>query len=130
MQMKSIGEEEKRMLARVDSMGVHTSAESIIDIDYGDTAGTGIEHREQRGDSAEGCAVADTGGDSDNWARDEAADYACERAFHSGADNKDIRILQEVEVIEQAMETGDADIIAALHAASCKLEGESGLFRN
>ena len=57
-----------------DERGGVGGAEAVVDVDYGDVGGAGVEHAEERGGPVEGGAVADGGGDGDDGDADEAAD--------------------------------------------------------
>ena len=111
-----------------DEGGDDGGAEAVVDVDDGDVGRAGVEHAEQRGDSAEGCAVADAGGHGDDGRGDEAADDAGQRAFHAGADDGDFAALQAFVMREQAMEAGDADVEEALDGRAEKFCGDGGLF--
>ena len=66
----------------------HPRAVAVVDVDHGDAGRAGVEHREQRGDPAEGGAVADAGRHRDERHADQAADHGRQRALHAGDDDQ------------------------------------------
>ena len=60
----------------VDEAGGVAGTETVIDVDDGDAAGAGVEHRQERGDAAEACTVADAGGHSNDRLVNETTDDA------------------------------------------------------
>jgi hypothetical protein len=72
--------------AAVDERGYISSSETIINVDYAYVGGAGIHHAEESCQAFEGCAVTYAGGNGNHRDSYESADYAGERAFHSGAD--------------------------------------------
>ena len=52
----------------VDAVCKETRTETVVDVDDTDAAGAGIQHGQQRGDAAEGCAVTDRSRDCDDRA--------------------------------------------------------------
>ena len=62
---------------------------SVIYIHHAYVARAGVQHSEQCGQTFEGGAVADAGGDGDYGDSDQASDYARESAFHAGANDDD-----------------------------------------
>ena len=77
----------------------------------------GVEHAEQRGDSTEGCSVADCWWGLAMTGRDEAADDAGECAFHAGADDATWHALHGFVLGQLRCEAGDSDIEVAVDAA-------------
>src|SRR6185503_17977703 len=50
----------------IDLTGLDGGAIAVVDIDHGDSRRAGVEHGQERGDAAEGSAVADAGGHRDH----------------------------------------------------------------
>ncbi len=96
-----------------DEGGGIGGAEAVVDVDYGDVGGAGVEHAEEGGGSAEAGSVAYGGGDGDDGDSDEASDDRGERAFHSGADDDGVGGGELVADCEEAVDTGYADVVEA-----------------
>src|ERR1700722_15595565 len=99
-----------RQLEMVDERGDAGCAEAVVDVDYRDVGGTGVQHAEERGDSAERCAVADAGGDGEDGSMDKSADDGGQSSFHAGADDEHAGGLERCLLGEKAMDAGDADV--------------------
>ena len=97
----------------VDLAGGVTSAETVIDIHHSDATATGIQHAEQRGQSAEVRAVTDAGRHGDQWATHQSRDDTGQRAFHPGNHDDDIRLLDLIELSDESVQAGDAHIVNA-----------------
>ena len=50
-------------------------AESVVDVYDGDVGRAGVQHAQQSGNAAEGCAIADAGGDSEHRGVDHSGDH-------------------------------------------------------
>jgi hypothetical protein len=111
-----------------DEGGDDGRAEAVVDVDDGDVGRAGVEHAEQCGDAAEGCAIADAGGHSDDRRGHQSADDAGECAFHSRADDGGLAALQRFVMCEQAMQAGDADVEEALDRSTEEFRGDGRLF--
>ena len=68
----------------IDQRRRQRRAESIVDIHHRDAAGTGVQHPEQRRDTAERGAIADAGRHRDDRLVEQPRDDRGQRAFHSG----------------------------------------------
>ena len=58
------------------SRGEHGRTEPVIDVRDGDSCGTGVEHREQRGETLERSPVTDTCRHRDDGGRSDPSDQA------------------------------------------------------
>ncbi len=67
-------------------------------------------HGQQCGDAVEARAVADAGGHRDDGDCGQATDHAGEGTLHAGCDDDRVGRGDTVEVGEQPVETGDADV--------------------
>jgi len=76
---------------------------AVTPADGGDARGTAIEHRQKGGQPLEGRAVADAGWHRDDRAAHQAADNACQRAFHPRDDNDNVGLLQLRQMFEQSV---------------------------
>ena len=122
---------QRRWLQAVDAGGNARGAKTVVDVHDGNIGSAGIEHTEQRRDAAEAGAVADAGGHGDHWQRDETTDDAGEGSFHSGNANNDASLRElALAMLEQAMNTGDADIVELIGAVTHHTRGEEGFFGN
>ena len=77
------------------------SAKTIIDIHHGDAAGAAIEHAEERGDSAERCAIADAGRHGNDGLIDEPRHHRRQRTLHPGDDDQNARRAQFVAALRR-----------------------------
>src|SRR5205807_5022030 len=66
--------------------------------------------------------------DCDDRYRDEAADDAGKRAFHSGNTNNHARLRQFFSMLEQAVNPGDANVVQMLGAVAHHTGREKRLF--
>ena len=93
-----------------DSPRHHRRPEAVVDVDHGDAGGAGVEHGEQRGEAAEGGAVAGRGGDRDDRRGDQAGDRGGQGAVHAGGDDHHPGAAQRRRRRQQPLEAGDADV--------------------
>ncbi len=94
----------------VDHGGGDASAETVVDIDDGDAGDAGVQHGEQGGGALHAGAIADAGGDCDDRGLRHAAHDGGKGAFHAGDDDQDAGFLEIGQVMNEAVETGYADI--------------------
>ena len=73
-------------------------------------------------------AVADARGHRDDRHVDEPADDARQRAFHSGDDDDDARGGQPGVLVEQPMQTGDADVVEPIDRIAHDFGGNGRFF--
>ena len=73
-------------------------AKAVVDVDDGDAWGAAVEHGEQGGDAAKGCAVAHGGGHGDQGLSGEAGDDTGQGAVHAGDDDQDVGGMDKVDV--------------------------------
>ena len=88
----------------------HRGAEAVVDVHDGHAGRAAREHPEHRREATERHAVADRRGYGDHRRRDETADDAGERALHAGDDDERACLTEPLEVPDDAMEAGDADV--------------------
>src|SRR5207249_6639522 len=101
-----------------------SSAETVVDVDDGNVGSAGIEHAEERRHAAETGAVADAGGNGNDWYGHEPRDDTGQGAFQSGHTNNHARLGQFLAVLEEAMNAGDANIVEMLGAVARHARGE------
>ena len=100
-----------------------TSAKAVVDVYYGDSWRARIQHRHQRRRSAKSGAIPNTSRHGNHRRCDQAA-YNCRQdAIHSCNHNDHIRSIQCIARGEQAMNTGNADVIKSLNSAAERARG-------
>src|ERR1700681_2060840 len=114
--------------AAVNERGDVARAESVIDVDYADIRGAGVHHPEQSGEAFEGCAITYTGWNGNHRDAYQAADYARQRAFHSGADYDHTRLCERSAMRQQAVDARDSDIIDMLNVIAHQFRGDDCFF--
>ena len=67
----------------IDSAGQEPGAEAIVDVHHADTAGAGIQHGQEGGQTAESGAVTYAGGNGNDRAVHQTAYHAGQCAFHT-----------------------------------------------
>ena len=108
----------------VNETGGVAGTETVVDVYHCNAAGAGIEHRQQRGDAAKTCAVADAGRHGNDRLVNEAADDARQRAFHAGNDNKDVGGQQFFVKRKEPVDAGNTNIVIFLHAVAHDFSGD------
>ena len=88
------------------------------------------EGGEQRGEAVERRAVAGARGDGNDGRGGEAGDDAREGGVHAGDDDQHARGLERVELVEQAVQAGDADVGDAVDGVTHELGGDGGLLQD
>jgi hypothetical protein len=111
-----------------DQDGGIGGAEAVVDVNYGHVGRAGVEHAEEGGGSIEAGAVADGGGDGDDGDADEAADDGGKSAFHAGADDDYVGLVELLADGEKAVDAGYADVVEAGDVCVEELGGDGGLF--
>jgi hypothetical protein len=104
-------------------MRVDGRAKAVIDVDDSDARGASVEHREQRGDSIEAGPIPHAGGHTDDGAGDQAAYHAGQGALHACYANDYISVEETLVFSQQAVHTGNADIIGSLNPAPKERQG-------
>ena len=103
-------------------------SKAVVDIDDRYAAGAGIEHGEQRGETAKARAIAHARGDGDDRTAHEAADNACQGALHAGDGDNDLGSCKFLGMREQAVQARDAHVVEAVDVVAVELGGEGGFF--
>jgi hypothetical protein len=70
--------------------------------------------------------VTDARGYGDDWRGNHSTHGAGERAFHAGANNYDPRSLQALVIADEAMDSGDADIVNGIDFVAHYLSRDAG----
>lgn len=109
-------------------MRIDRRTEAIVYVDDGDAARAGVEHGQQGRDAPERCAVANGGRNGNDGTRDQSGDNARQCAFHSGADDQSMGVLDDVESSQKPVQARDADIVQALSAAAMPFQGQGRFF--
>ena len=117
------------ILEPIDQAGNVSCAETVIDIDHGDVAGTAIQHAEQRGKPVKAGPITHAGGNGDDGTGDQAADHTGQGAFHAGADHYHPRLCQALAIVHQAVNSGDADIVDGVHIIAHQLRRDLRFLR-
>ena len=94
----------------IDLGGDVARAKAVVDVDDGDAAGAGVEHREQRGEPAEVRAVADGGRHRDDRPVHEPAHDRGQRALHARDDHQRIGAHERFRAGEQAVQARHARV--------------------
>jgi len=115
-------------LKAIDAGSDAGGAEAVVDVDDGNVGGTGVEHAEERRDTAEAGAVSNAGGHGDDRGGDEAADHAGQSALHTRDADDDARFGKRGAMLEQAMNAGDTDVIEMAGSIAHQAGGEQGFF--
>src|SRR2546423_8181111 len=108
--------------------GDEARAEAVVNVDDRDVRGAGVEHAEERGDSAETCAVADARRHGDDGRGDESADDRRQSALHPRGDHEDARRAQTLALGHDAMNPCDSSVPDSLDAVAHRLRRDRGLF--
>ena len=98
--------------------------------DHGHTRGAGVEHRQQGGEPLEGRAVADGRGQRDDRRAGQPGDDTGQRAVHPGRDNDDPGAAQQVNLVQDAVQTGHPDVDQCLGRPAEVGGGEFGFAGN
>ena len=110
-------------------LAIHVSGtEAVVDVHDGYTAGTGIQHAEQRCDPAQGGAVSDAGRDGDDGTVCQTADDRGQSSFHTGDGDDAAGAHNGVHVREKAMNPGNPDVVEADYLIPQHLGGDSCFF--
>ena len=117
-------------LKAIDTGSDAGGTEAVVDVNDGDVGSAGIEHAEEGSDAAKAGAVANAGGHRDDGDGDEAADHAGQSALHTGDADDDARFGKFGAMLQQSMNTGDADIVKMVCAITHHTSGEEGFFGN
>ena len=108
----------------VDEGSEVTRPKAVVNVDHADTGGAAIEHGEEGSQPAEAGTVAHAGGNGDYRRRHQSTDDAGEGAFHASDRHYDLRLVQSWEVVEQAMQPGDAHIVDSIDCVAHQLGNE------
>jgi hypothetical protein len=114
----------------VDKSGQVATTKAVVNVDDPDATGTGVEHGEESGEATKASAVADTGGDGDDGAGDEAADNTGQGALHASDGDNDVGRLEDRQMGQQAVEACHTDIVVAGDGVAHDLGGQGSLFSN
>src|ERR1043166_7381152 len=106
------------------------SAQTIIDVHYGQAGGAAIQHREQSGQTSKAGSISDAGRNGDDTAIDESSDDAWQRSLHSRNYNYNIGIFQIVCMLEQAMDARDTNVVKRARGVAQKAQHLGSFFRN
>ena len=90
-------------------------------------AGARGVHRQQRGDPLQRGAVADAGRHGDDRRPGQPADDAGERALHAGEHDDGVGRRDRVDVGQQAVQPGDADVVEAIGGEAVGAQGQQAL---
>ena len=112
----------------IDKTCLIGGAKAVVDIDDRDAAGAGVEHGEQRGHATKVRAVAHAGGNGDDRATHQAADDACQGAFHAGDGDDHLRLGKFLSMSEQAVQAGDTYVVEAIDFVAVELGRQCRLF--
>ena len=114
----------------IDHIGEIACAEAIVDVYHADTAGTGIKHGKQGGDTPEGGTVAHTGGYRNHRAVCQTANHACQSTLHARNGNDDTGTHNQIHVGKEPVHPGYAHIVQADNTAAQNLRCQSRFFRH
>ena len=109
---------------------LHARAEAVVDVDDRDAGGAAGEHAEERGEAAEGGAVADAGGDANDGSVREAAHDAWQCAFHAGNHHDRVGTVQRGALRQDAVQRGHPGVVDALHMRAQRVGGDRRFFGN
>src|SRR4029077_1195154 len=116
--------------AAVNERGDVARAESVIDVDYADIRGAGVQTPEQSGEAFEGSAITYAGWNGNHRNSYQATDYARQRAFHSGADYDHTRLRERFAMRQEAVDACDSDIIDMLNVVAHQFRCDDCFFRD
>src|SRR5438477_7616297 len=105
----------------VDEAGDEARAEAVVNVDDRDVRGAGVEHAEERGDSAKTCAVADARRHGDDGRGDQSADDRRQRALHPCGDYEDARRAQTLALGHDAVDARDSSVPDSLDVVAHRL---------
>ena len=100
---------------------------AIVNVHHRHTAGTGIEHTQQRRNAAKGCAIAHAGGHRNHWAVAQPSNDAGQGTLHTCNGNDHGGIHKDLTVAQKPVNAGDPHIIEPCHIVSQKFSS-SGRF--
>ena len=89
-------------------------AVAVVDVDHGHPGRAGVEHRQQRGQPAEGRAVPDAVGTATSGTPVRPPTTDGQRALHAGDDDEAVGGGEPVADVEQPVQAGDADVVDLL----------------
>jgi len=112
----------------IDQRSDVPSAEAVVDVHDADVGGTGVHHAQKGREPAKSSAVTNAGGHGDDGDANQASNHAGEGALHAGTNDHHARIGQCMPVGEQAMNSGDADVVEMLHIVAHDFGGHDGFF--
>src|SRR5688572_29761063 len=112
----------------VDSTCYTGGAESVVDVHDADPAGAAVEHPQKSRDAVEAGAITDARRDGDYRHTHEASNDAREGPFHPGDHDEDTCALQTVLFMQEAMKTGDTNIVESVHCVAHELSGDDSFF--
>ena len=113
-----------------DAMDGVGSAEAVIDIDYGNPGGAGVEHSKKCGDSLKVGSVTYGCGDGNEGGADKSAQNAREGSFHSGDNNQGVVVAEGIEMSKGSVQACNTDVIESGGAVPKKFKGDIGFFCN
>jgi hypothetical protein len=90
----------------------------------------GVEHREEGGEPFECRTVADRGGQGDDRRAGQPGDDAGQGAVHPGRDDDDLGTAQEGDLVQNAVQAGNADVDQCLGCPTEVAGGELRLASN
>src|SRR5512146_1085041 len=115
-------------LQPIDHGGDVSGAEPVVDVHDSHVGSAGVYHAEQRRQSAEGCAIANAGGNGDDRYADEAADDAGQCPLHSGANHDHACVGEFQFVSKETVNSGDANIVDSANVIAHQLGCNRGFF--
>ena len=89
-------------------------AKSVVNVDHGQTGRAAIQHAEQGRQSAQARAIPHAGWYGHNGRIDQPTDDGRQSAFHPGHHNQNVGSPKSVRMRQQAVNSGNADIIERL----------------
>ena len=101
-------------------------AEAVVDVDDGDAVGAGVEHAQQRRHAAKRGAVTHAGWHRHDRHADQSADHRWQSAFHARDHDERVARAQGFQVRQQAVQSGDADIVDLGDIGAHRLQTQCG----
>src|SRR5882724_7355644 len=108
----------------IDLAGLMRRAVAVVDVHHRHARRARVQHRQKRRHAAERSPVADARRHRDDGSIDEPADHARQRPLHAGKRNDHVGLGEQIEVIQEPVQSRDAAVVDSLHAISERLGDE------
>jgi len=114
----------------VDLGSLVARAEAVVDVHDRHTGGAAVEHRQQRREAVEARPITHGCGHRDDRASNEARNHARQGTLHAGDNHEGVRLQQLGKLVEQAVDTGDADVTDDVGIGAGHARGNRSFLRN